>query len=287
MTYFFKITDSISKLIEGDEFAHFYLEGERSDFVRFNQNKVRQNGNVTQFYCTFTLISDSRQASSVITLCNDMEVDLKLFKNALQTLRKTLPSLEKDPYILYSTEINSTYDIKESCLPDTQSMVDEIMSNGKRKDLVGILSSGSIIRAFANSLGQKNWFEKPGFSFDWSIYFEQDKAVKSGYAGYKWKSSDLAEKMEKATKELSIMKKPASTIKPGDYRVYLAPAAVDDFMHTLSWGGFGQKSQKTRNSSLTKLVEGQRSFSEKITLTENNVDGELFRKDKQTTRLGT
>jgi len=59
-SYFFNITDSISKLVEGDEFAHFYLEGERSDFVIFNQNEIRQNGNVAQFYCTLTLTSDSR-----------------------------------------------------------------------------------------------------------------------------------------------------------------------------------------------------------------------------------
>ena len=273
MTYFFKITDHISKKINGDEFAHFYLEGEQSDFIRFNQNKIRQNGNVVQYYCAFTLISNSRQASSVVTLSNDIEVDLKVFENALRTLRKTLPELIEDPYILYSTEVNSTYNIEESELPDTLSIVDEVMQKGRKKDLVGILSSGTMVRAFANSLGQKNWFEKSGFSLDWSIYFEKDKAVKSGYAGYKWKSSELAEKMEKAASELSIMKKTASTINPGNYRVYLAPAAVDGFMHTMSWGGFGIKSQKTGNSSLLKLAEGTKSFNEKINLTENNLDG--------------
>ena len=273
MTYFFNLTDNISKMISGHEFAHFYLEGETSDFIRFNENRIRQNGNVDQFYCTFTLISNSRQASSVITLTKNMENDLGLLKKALETLRKTLPNLEEDPYILYSTEINSSYTIEENELPDTLSMVDEIIAKGKRKDLVGVLSTGSMIRAFANSLGQKNWFEKSGFSFDWSIYFEKDKAVKSGYAGFKWKDSELAEKMDTAAKELSIMKKPASTIKPGSYKVYLAPAAVDDFMHTMSWGGFGIKSQKTGNSSLIKLVEDTKSFNEKITLTENNADG--------------
>jgi len=271
--YFFKITDHISRKINGDEFAHFYLEGEQSDFIRFNQNKIRQNGNVVQYYCTLTLISNNRQASAVITLSNDIEVDLKLFDKALGTLRKTLPKLVEDPYILYSTEVNSTYNIEESELPDTLSIVDEVMQKGRKKDLVGILSSGTIVRAFANSLGQKNWFEKSGFSLDWSIYFEKDKAVKSGYAGYKWKNSELAEKMDQAAKELSIMKKPASTINPGIYRVYLAPAAVDNFMHIMSWGGFGIKSQKTGNSSLLKLVEGTKSFNEKINLTENNLDG--------------
>ncbi len=273
MTYFFSLTDNISKLINGDEFAHFYLEGEVSDFIRFNENRIRQNGNVDQFYCTFTLISNNRQASSVISLSNNLETDIRLFKNALETLRKTLPNLEEDPYILYSTEINSSYTTEENELPDTLSMVDEIIAKGNRKDLVGILSTGKMIRAFANSLGQKNWFEKAGFSFDWSIYFEKDKAVKSGYAGFKWKNCELAEKMDGASKELSIMKKDAVTIKPGSYRVYLAPAAVDDFMHTMSWGGFGIKSQKTGNSSLLKLVEEEKSFNEKITLTENNIDG--------------
>ena len=39
-------------------------------------------------------------------------------------------------------------------------------------------------RGFANSFGQKNWYQTYSFNFDWSFYLRTDKAVKTGYAGY-------------------------------------------------------------------------------------------------------
>ena len=74
-------------------------------------------------------------------------------------------------------------------------------------------------------MGQRNWHSSASFNFDWSIYLETDKAVKSNYAGFDWEADALAAKMENIEQQLEVMAREARTIEPGRYRAYLAPAA--------------------------------------------------------------
>lgn len=271
--YFYKLSDHAMTLIGGSDFLYLNLSGEESDFVRLNHAKIRQNGHVSQYYCLVTLVSNKRQASGYITLTRDPDNDKKLVENTISNIKKTIAQIDEDPYILYSTNVRSTEIIEKNMLPHSRQTISEIIKSANGLDLVGIFSSGEIVTGFTNSIGQKNWFEKPSFNFNWSVYHTTDKAVKAGYAGYIWDSQKFLKKMEKVKTELEIMKREAVTIKPGKYRVYLAPAALDDFMATLGWGGFGMKSQKTKNSPLVKLVENEVSLNPLITLTENSLDG--------------
>ena len=271
--YFYKLSDQAVSLIKSNEFIYLNLSGEESDFTRLNHAAIRQNGHVSQYFCSVTLVCTKKQASATITLTLDLDNDKKLVEKAVTNLRITLGQIDEDPYILYSTEVKSTEVVESNKLPDTFETISEIIGSAKGLDLVGIFSSGNIVAGFANSLGQKNWFEKPSFNFNWSVYHTTDKAVKAGYAGYVWDSLEFNRKMEKVKNELEIMKREAVTIKPGKYRVYLAPAALDDFMAILGWGGFSLKSQKTKNSSLVKLIENEVKLSSSVSIIENSIDG--------------
>ncbi len=69
------------------------------------------------------------------------------------------------------------------------------------------------------------------------------------------------------------MSRPARTIQPGRYRAYLAPAAVEELMGMLAWGGFDLKSHRTHQTPLLKLVRGERSFAPAISIREDHARG--------------
>jgi len=271
--YFYKLADIAVSKTKANEFIYLNFSGEESDFIRLNHAKIRQNGHVSQYYLSITLVVNGRQANSSMAVSKDLETDTAQIVNALDSLRKTTEQVEIDPYILYSTDVVSTETIEKNDLPESEYAVNEIITSARGLDIVGLFASGNIVAGFANSLGQKNWFEKPGFNFSWSVYHSTDKAVKSGYAGYRWDSSAFNAKMDKVRTELEIMKREPVTIKRGKYRVFLAPAALDDFFGVIGWGGFGIKSQKTKNSSLVKLVENEVTLNEAVTVTENTLEG--------------
>jgi predicted Zn-dependent protease len=70
----------------------------------------------------------------------------------------------------------------------------------------------------------------------------------------------LAEKLAAMRQGLAVMARPARVITPGRYRAYLAPAAVEELMGMLAWGGFDLKSHRTRQTPLLKLIRGERAF---------------------------
>jgi predicted Zn-dependent protease len=46
------------------------------------------------------------------------------------------------------------------------------------------------------------------------------------------------------------------TLAPGQYRAYLAPAALEEVMSMLCWGGFSAQALASKSSPLQKLYAG-------------------------------
>ena len=87
-------------------------------------------------------------------------------------------------------------------------------------------------------------------------------------------SPRLARKVAEAAEQLDVScAKRHSTIPPGHYRVYLAPAALDDILQMLAWGGFGLKDHRTKQTTLLKMVEEGARLHPAITTRENTRDG--------------
>jgi predicted Zn-dependent protease len=72
---------------------------------------------------------------------------------------------------------------------------------------------------------------------------------------------------------LEVMARPARRLGPGRYRAYLAPAAVEELMGMLAWGGFDLKSHRTRQTPLLKLVRGERRFDPRVSIREESERG--------------
>jgi len=108
---------------------------------------------------------------------------------------------------------------------------------------------------------------------DWCFYHQADKAVKTSYAGFAWDDAAFAAKVASATDQLDILAQPAKTIEPGEYRVYLAPPALEEVVGMLCWGGFGLKSHRTKNTPLLKMIAGEEQMAPAVTLRENTREG--------------
>ena len=86
-------------------------------------------------------------------------------------------------------------------------------------------------------------------------------------------AAEFEQKMAQAATQLAILQRPAKSLSPGHYRSYLTPTALGEIIGLLSWGGFGVKSQRNKQSPLLKLEDGSESFHAGISLVENAKNG--------------
>jgi predicted Zn-dependent protease len=271
--HFFTLVDTLVKSLSKAEIFTCTFAGEASDFVRFNQGKVRQAGHVTQAVLTLDLIEGRRHASATVTLTGELEHDRTRLVTLLRDLRGILEFVPEDPFLSYATEVHSSTTVYPNTLPESTQTVAQIVAAAGGHDLVGILASGPVQKGFANSLGQRNWYSRSGFNLDWSIYRHTDKAVKARYAGFNWEDELFERRMVGALEQLTSMGRPVQKIPPGRYRTYLAPMAVEEILDLLCWGGFSVKSQRTGSSALMGLLEEGLCLHPSATITENTQDG--------------
>jgi len=247
------------------------LSAERSDFVRFNQARVRQAGSVEQRYLNLRLLRARRQASATLTLAGDGD-DAALARQTLGRLREALAELPEDPWLLINEAPESSESERRGALAPAPAVVEQAMSAAAGRDLVGFYAGGTIYRGFANSLGQRNWHEVDSFNFDWSLYRQGDQAVKTSYAGFDWEPGAFAGKMAQAAEQLELLSLPRRTLEPGEYRAYLTPRALAEVLGLLCWGGFSARARQTKQSPLMRMEEG-RTLAPQITLGENITAG--------------
>ncbi|MNQ59837.1 peptidase PmbA [compost metagenome] len=260
-------------LQEPEQFTLSYA-AESSAFVRFNHAKVRQAGQVQQASIGLKLINEGRHADLNITLAGDPQVDLRRLTEGLQQLRETLPLLPPDPYLLLNHNGWQSNNVQSHPLPDTEQVVAQITQAAEGLDLVGFYAAGPISRGFASSSGAFGWHQANSFNFDFSLFHENGQAVKASYAGHDWNSEGFARRFQQAREQLEFLGRPLRTLAPGQYRAYLAPAALEEIMGMLCWGGFSAQSIASKSSPLQKLYGGDSAFSPLVSLDEK-VSGSL------------
>ncbi|RMN13323.1 hypothetical protein ALQ65_05434 [Pseudomonas syringae pv. coriandricola] len=249
-------------------------DAEASDFIRFNHGQVRQAGCVQQVILTFKLIDDGRHANLEVTLSGDTETDTRRLTEALQQLRDTLPSLSKDPYLLPNTQAWQSSNVQDLPLPDSAQVVELISALAQGLDLVGFYAAGPLYRGFASSWGALGWHQANSFNFDWSLFHENGQAVKANYAGHDWSNEAFVRRFEQAREQLEFLGRPLHVLEPGQYRAYLAPAAMDEVIGMLTWGGFSAQALASKRSPLQRLYDGDTPFSPMVSIDEQ-VTGSL------------
>ena len=275
-TYFHDLAGILDGLVVAGETYLAWFAGEASDFVRMNRGRVRQPGSVTQHYLDIELVAGSRHATQRVSLAGHPDPDRAALEAAVSGLRDTLPDLAEDPHLLYAKEVASSRDVRGATLAPAEQVIDTVLAAADGLDLVGLYAGGPVYRGFANSLGQRNWHETSAFNLQWSVYHRADKAVKCGLSGFAWDERALAAKMREAREALAHVAQPAKALAPGKYRAFLTPAAVEDIVSMLCWGGFSARALETKQSSLTRMRNGGSEaarLDSRVTISEATADG--------------
>ncbi len=270
---FFDLAAFLGTCLRGSEQYQCWLSAEASDFVRFNRSAIRQPGHVRQIHLSLNLIDGLRHAKMSLALAGDLASDRAQLAAMVSRLGEQLRDLPEDPHLLISTETHSTEHIVASRLPDSGAIVEEVLGAAQSYDMVGILAAGPVYRGFANSFGQRNWHEVASFNFDWSLYRNRDKAVKTSYAGFEWDSAAFGAKFRNATEQLAILQREPVSIPPGDYRAYLAPTALNEIVGMLNWGGVSEKALRTRQSPLRRMRDEGLRLHSAVSLSEDTAGG--------------
>ncbi len=270
--YFKKISDLLFNALESSEILILNFDAEETDFVRYNKSKIRQAGRVQQISLDLNLIKKGKTLRSSLRLSTEYDKDKTLLVRTLFFLRREVNELPKDPYLIYEKKINSSNSIDDQGL-NAQEMSTRILDLSSHHDMVGILSSGKIVKGFANSLGQFNWHESDSFNFDWSLYDDNGKAVKQNYADRKWNQDTFRRLYAESAEQLSVISNEEQKIKPGSYRVYLSPSALNEIIEMMSWGGFSYKANKIGSSPLHLMAKGDKEFDKSVSFSEDLSNG--------------
>jgi predicted Zn-dependent protease len=257
--------------LTGDEVALLSVEGESTDFVRFNHAQVRQAGRVEQERATVRLIQGRRHASVSVDLGGDD--DAGRLRAALDEARALVATVDEDPYLLYNTEPRSTRRVQGGALPTADEIVASVAEDAAGLDLVGQHTSGPVWRGFANSLGQTNWHVVARFDASVAAYLGGDRAVQTSLSGADWSRARWQATLAQARVHLAALQRPRRELTPGRYRVFLTPAAVAELFNMLNWGGFSARARRVGQAPLAKVWRGDESLHPGVTLTEDIAAG--------------
>ncbi|KAA8556685.1 TldD/PmbA family protein [Pseudomonas marginalis] len=272
MNTFKALVQWLKQAITDKEQFHLGYAAESSEFVRFNHAKVRQAGHVQQTSLNLKLINDGRHADLGITLAGEPGLDLQRLADGLRQLRETLPLLPHDPYLLLNHNAWQSHHEQARPLPDLAQVLEEISQAADGLDLVGFYAAGPISRGFASSDGAFGWHQANSFNFDFSLFHANGEAVKASYAGDAWDSAEFARRFQLAREQLEFLGRPLHTVAPGQYRAYLAPAALEEIISIITWGGFSAQAIASKGSSLQRLYAREQSLSPLVTVKEHITD---------------
>jgi predicted Zn-dependent protease len=249
------------------------LRSEQSDFIRFNHGAVRQATHVTQGYATLAVVSGARRIDTTLSLTGRLDADIAALLAERAVLLTQLVDVPDDPYLLLPEAITSSMREDSGYLPSSAELIAAVAEAARGLDFVGFYAGGPVVRAFADSRGQRHWHRVERFHIDWCLYHAADQAVKTAYAGTHWSADAFAARVRDGAQRLALLAQTPRSLSPGAYRAYFTPTAMVELLGTLGWSGFGAKARRTGTSSLCRLERGELQLHPAFTLREATAEG--------------
>ena len=257
-----------SKLMPGENLV-LSLNGENSQFVRFNNASVRQTGMVDDADLGLKFIFNGRTCNGGFTISGDQDVDQKRGLDEIERMRMESKEIPEDPFLVMPVDTGSSHEIKNANGLAFEDSVDAILPAMKGTDFVGILANGKIYRGSANNLGQKHWFETESFCLDYSLVTPEHQMVKGCYAGSDWNQSEYEDYVSQSRTKLALMEKKPMKIDTGEYRTWFEAAAVADFLGMFSWNGISEASLRQGCSGFGRMRNEDVRLSNKFSIIED------------------
>jgi predicted Zn-dependent protease len=266
---FDRVLAGLNQHLHPDEQFTLRLQGEVSQFTRFNHAKVRQTGIVQDSSLQLKLIANQRSSSIEFPFTGDSAIDLSQAQAALAALRLEVPQLPIDPYLVLPTGSATSHQVSAGELLPDPDVVGNLLPVVENLDFTGLYAAGTVLRGYADSSGQKHWFAAESYTLDYSLFTNTGQAVKGTLAGSHWDNATYQAKIAESKTQLQRLAQPLRTIERGKYRTYLAPAATADLLGMLSWGGISEAALQQGRSCFGALQRGEQSLSSQLTISEN------------------
>ncbi len=249
------------------------LSSEQSQFIRFNQARVRQTGQVWDGTLRLTLMQAGRSSYQEFPLTGDGDRDQQQVEFALTALRRELPQLPENPYLVIPTGHEKSRAVYGGDLLPVEKVAATLLPAVADLDFTGIYAAGTMIRAYADSAGQQHWFATDAYALDYSLFNPDGQAMKGTLAGSHWDQAAYEAAMQTSRQRLRQLAQPAKAIARGQYRTYLAPAAMAEIIYLLSWEGMSEASFQQGGSCFGALRRGEKKLSPQFSLRENFAAG--------------
>ena len=266
------VTALVAELSKG-ELLTLNLSAEQSHFIRFNNSKVRQSGIVSDALLGLQLFHNQRTATLAFQFSGNANEDIAVGKTHLEQLRAEVAQLPEDPNIVLPHYTEKSHVVAKGTLLEFATAAQNLLHSAEGVDFTGLYASGPVVRAVANSAGQFHWFASDSFFVDFSLWHKSGKAVKSGFAGTHWNQAQYEAEIAFARANLSDLDLPVVELPAGEYRAYLAPAAVSEVLGMFNWNGISESSIRQKESALVQLRERHVQFSPLFSLSENYASG--------------
>ncbi|WP_082429422.1 TldD/PmbA family protein [Pseudanabaena sp. 'Roaring Creek'] len=281
---FDQLTDRLITSLYSSEYLTISLESERSQFTRFNKAKVRQSGFVADGNITISLISNQREAYAEFPFTGNLDRDTAYAIASLDYLRKEVAQIPENPYLVIPENQGSSREVYQGSLLNDEEAIAAILTPvtnpvNSTVDFAGLYASGLIIRANANSAGQRHWFATDSFFVDYSMFVQTnsgEKAVKGIYAGKEWQPESYNFQINRSKEQLAALQRPSKTLERGQYHTYFAPAAASDLLGFIA-NSVGESSLQQSSSALLKLKNQEKKLSPLLSLSENFTYGNVPR----------
>jgi predicted Zn-dependent protease len=263
------ICSQVFDSLKENEQLTVYLEGENSQYFRFNDSKLRQSGIIEDYAVTISLFSGKKSLQSSTTLSSDIKSSVSNLTNEINALRDPLSLIPENDFTCFPDPFESLDIVKSGQLPKREEILEALMDTISSDNLTGVWTSGKIFRACSTSEGTNHWFEKDSFIFDFSLIDAQENMVKVLFPGSNWDKSKFVAAFHEASEKLKLMNKPKMELKPGKYRVWFEPNAVADFVDMFNWNGVSESSFRNGSSCLLKLRNSDTRLSNLFSLNES------------------
>tara|TARA_B100001146_G_scaffold63863_1_gene56644 strand:+ start:18414 stop:19754 length:1341 start_codon:yes stop_codon:yes gene_type:complete len=264
-----EICSQVYATLKEGESLTIYMEGENSQYFRFNDSKIRQTGIIEDYKMTLSLYHGKKSLQATTTVSSDIDYSVKNLISEIDSLREPLLLIPNNDFTAFPTKFDSLEMYRKGELPNREEILNSLMDIIHNDNLTGVWTSGKIFRASSTSYGTSHWFEKDSFIFDFSLIDAKENMVKILYPGSDWNKEDFITVFNDASNQLKLMDTPKVELKPGKYRVWFEPHAVADFIDMLNWNGVSESSLRNGSSSLLKMRNDNVKLSDKFSLDES------------------
>ena len=111
-TIFNHLSDKLISILKKDEHLIISFDGEKSQFIRFNNASIRQTGLVDDATMSLKFIANGRTCHGAFTVSGNQDIDIQRGGNEIDRMRKESEEIPPDPFIVMPKNSGSSHEIK-------------------------------------------------------------------------------------------------------------------------------------------------------------------------------